>query len=168
MIVGALRVKNEGRWLGEVLDALKPVCRHLFVFDDRSTDDTVTVAKAHGGYVIQTPFDGLNEARDKTFLSRQIINFIGVGHWVLMIDGDFMLCIRVVHVEVAFMLDSLDSCASLALKQCYQRIGNLPRHAMRRCEARELIPRWCEYDLSVYALIAWRTHTPEDYVRIVG
>lgn len=91
MIVAALRVKNEGRWLGEVLDALKPVCQHLFVFDDHSADNTVQVAKEHGGYVIRTPFEGLNEARDKTFLSRQIINCIGVGHWVLMIDGDEVL-----------------------------------------------------------------------------
>lgn len=91
MIVAALRVKNEGRWLGEVLDALKPICRHIFVFDDHSTDDTVEVAQKHGGYVISTPFEGLNEARDKTFLSRQIINSISDGHWVLMVDGDEVL-----------------------------------------------------------------------------
>ncbi len=89
MIVGAMRVKNESRWISQALRSILPVCSSIFVFDDHSTDRTTLMAYDYAT-VIQSPFpdDGKpDEARDKTFLVERIIRACG-RCWILMIDGD--------------------------------------------------------------------------------
>lgn len=91
MIAGMLRVKNEARWITEVIAALHPVCERIFVMDDHSTDGTVDLAEQAGAVVWPTPFDGMDEARDKSAFVRQIARFEPGATWCLCVDGDEIL-----------------------------------------------------------------------------
>jgi hypothetical protein len=59
--------------------------------DDHSADATAEIAKASGAVVFESPFTGLDEGRDKTWLVEQIAKDQEQGSWVLMIDGDEIL-----------------------------------------------------------------------------
>ncbi len=89
-ILACLRVKNEARWIAQVLQSIQPLCQRILVFDDRSTDDTVEIALNRGAEVIRSPFDGLNEARDKAYLLDEYL-IPADPDWVLAIDGDEIL-----------------------------------------------------------------------------
>lgn len=89
-IVAALRVKNEARWIAEVLWSLT-WCNKIYVMDDHSDDGTAEIAKAAGAAVLHSPFTGLDEARDKGWLTQTIAEDQPHGTWVLMIDGDEVL-----------------------------------------------------------------------------
>lgn len=86
-----LRVRNEARWLSEVLGALKPVCERLFVMDDKSTDGTDEIARQCGATVMLSPFCGIDESRDKDWLLGHVQSECPAGTWVLCIDGDEVL-----------------------------------------------------------------------------
>lgn len=87
-----LRVKNESRWIAEVIQSLLPLCDRVFVFDDHSEDDTKTITQQQGSAmrVFSSPFSGLNEARDKNWLYDRVIAECE-PRWVLCIDGDEVL-----------------------------------------------------------------------------
>jgi glycosyltransferase involved in cell wall biosynthesis len=89
---GLLRVKNESRWIERTLRSLQPVCKVLFVFDDHSTDGTPDLCDNLGAMVIPSPFEGLNETRDKNHLQEALYREVGPFRpgqdWALMIDGD--------------------------------------------------------------------------------
>lgn len=89
--VAMLRVKNEGRWMAEVLESLLPLCERIFVMDDHSTDDTVDVCTRYPGVmVLSSPFQGMNESRDKNWLYDRIMAFCE-PEWILCVDGDEVL-----------------------------------------------------------------------------
>jgi glycosyltransferase involved in cell wall biosynthesis len=54
--------------------------------DDHSTDNTVELAKAEGAEVFSSPFEGLDERRDKNWLYSIICDH--QPDWILAIDGD--------------------------------------------------------------------------------
>ncbi len=89
-MVVALRVKNEARWIGEVLDAVN-WAKAVYLMDDHSTDGTGSIAKSHGVTVLDSPFQGFDEARDKDWLVEQVAKENADGTWVLMQDGDEVL-----------------------------------------------------------------------------
>jgi glycosyltransferase involved in cell wall biosynthesis len=86
-IAGMLRVKNEARWIGRVLESLKGVCDDVFVLDDHSSDKTGTIAAEHGAHVIYSSFNGIDETRDKNYLVA-CIKRAANPDWILHIDGD--------------------------------------------------------------------------------
>lgn len=87
-IAGMLRVKNESRWIEQVIKSIKPLCNAgIFVLDDHSTDNTVELAEHAGACTLKSKFTGINETRDKTFLLKHIIEMENPD-WVLHIDGD--------------------------------------------------------------------------------
>jgi glycosyltransferase involved in cell wall biosynthesis len=86
-IVGMLRVKNEARWIERVLRSMFPVCEQVYVFDDSSTDDTPLIcAKFPNVSLFASPFEGVQEVRDKNWLLEQVET--SGADWVLHIDGD--------------------------------------------------------------------------------
>lgn len=90
--VGALRVKNEARWIRRSIESILPLCERVVVFDDHSTDTTPNILacmRFQGAAVetIQSPFEGLDEARDKNHL----LDHVRPADWVIMIDGDEIL-----------------------------------------------------------------------------
>lgn len=86
-IVGMLRIKDEARWIDRVLRSLLPACEEVIVLDDHSTDDTVEICRSFLGVtVIESPFEGVREDRDKNFLLEKV-EATGATH-VIHIDGD--------------------------------------------------------------------------------
>lgn len=88
-MIGMLRVKNEARWIGEVISSIQPHCSQVLVLDDHSTDETPQIAEACGATVFPSPFDGLDESRDKNFLLDRARETGDT--WCLHIDGDEIL-----------------------------------------------------------------------------
>jgi glycosyltransferase involved in cell wall biosynthesis len=86
--VCAMRVKNEAEHIEEVIRSVLPLCDIAVVFDDHSTDNTMEICRGFGDRVriIQSPFSGLDEARDKNALLAQLGG--SRADWVLWIDGD--------------------------------------------------------------------------------
>lgn len=100
-IAAMLRVKNEARWIEQVIDSILPLSSDIVVLDDHSTDDTVAIANGAGATVIPSPFEGLDEARDKNFLLGAVM--ATKADWVLCIDGDEVLepsGIEKIHLEL--------------------------------------------------------------------
>jgi glycosyltransferase involved in cell wall biosynthesis len=90
-VLGAMRVKNEAVHLREVLARMLPLCARVLVFDDHSTDETAAVCASFGDRVtvFPSPFDGLDESRDKNHLLAKVVD--ARPEWVLWIDGDEVL-----------------------------------------------------------------------------
>lgn len=89
--VGLLRVKNESRWIARVLASIVPLCAAIFLLDDHSDDDTVALAASADPKVtvLHSPFEGIDEARDKTWLLSEAAK--ESPDWALVIDGDEVL-----------------------------------------------------------------------------
>lgn len=88
-MVAMLRVRNEARWIREVVESIQPVCWAAVVLDDHSEDETPEICESLGCNVFRSEFEGLDEARDKNFLLRKAIEMDPV--WILAIDGDEVL-----------------------------------------------------------------------------
>ena len=92
-VVGLMRVKNEARWIEASIRSILPICDRVMVLDDHSTDDTAAICETLPAVsVVRSPFDGLNEARDKNYLLDLARGF----DWAVMIDGDEVLA----HADV--------------------------------------------------------------------
>jgi len=91
-----IRCRNEERWIEEVIQSTFQLCEHVFVLDDHSTDRTAAFARRLGRHngdrvtVFESPFEGLNESRDKNWLYDQIIRLCA-PEWILCLDGDEVL-----------------------------------------------------------------------------
>ncbi len=100
-VFGLLRIKNEARWIADVIASALPVCERVFVLDDHSDDGTPELCdKISGVSVFRSTFAGLDERRDKNFLLAQAMACVPGAHldrderspfWALAIDGDELL-----------------------------------------------------------------------------
>lgn len=90
--VAMLRIHNEARWIKEVIQSTFQLCDRVFILDDHSTDGTLDIIRNIDPrvIVIESPFTGLNESRDKNYLYDQIIANCR-PEWILCIDGDEVL-----------------------------------------------------------------------------
>ena len=92
-----LRIKNESRWIRQVLESIYPICHRIFILDDHSTDNTIQICQEFSNVVlIQSPFDTLDESRDKNWLYDQVLSsplYAGFQwpEWLICIDGDEVL-----------------------------------------------------------------------------
>lgn len=90
-IVGALRVRNEARWIRRSIESISPICERVHVFDDNSEDDTVAICESVPGVVVyRSPFNTTDEARDKNLMLDQVDKG-GGADWIIVIDGDEVL-----------------------------------------------------------------------------
>jgi glycosyltransferase involved in cell wall biosynthesis len=88
MTVGMLRVRNEARWIGRSILSILPLCDRVLVLDDHSGDGTPRIcAGLPKVEVIDSPFTGTDEVRDKNFLLERA----GGASWIIAIDGDEVL-----------------------------------------------------------------------------
>jgi glycosyltransferase involved in cell wall biosynthesis len=92
---GCLRIKNEARWIERVIKSIQPLCDRIFVLDDHSTDGTPELCSALGCDVLESPFTGVDESRDKNYLLQRIWSEVkpklrgpGSTDWIVCIDGD--------------------------------------------------------------------------------
>jgi glycosyltransferase involved in cell wall biosynthesis len=81
-----LRVQDEARWIDRVIRAMWQCCDRIVVFDDDSVDNTVAICESMNATVYRSPFEGLNEAKDKNFLLEKVEELN--PDWVLHLDGD--------------------------------------------------------------------------------
>jgi glycosyltransferase involved in cell wall biosynthesis len=96
---GVMRIKNEARWIGRVIEAQLPLVEKLYIFDDHSGDETLEICSSYEKVqVFRSPFDDLDESRDKQWLLDQLISDLPWAeinadspHWVLALDGDEIL-----------------------------------------------------------------------------
>jgi glycosyltransferase involved in cell wall biosynthesis len=86
-----MRIKNEAAQIHEVLSRALCLCQRVFVFDDHSVDETPQICQSFGERVtvFPSPYEGVDEARDKNYLLRKVIETN--PEWVLWIDGDEVL-----------------------------------------------------------------------------
>lgn len=93
MIVGMMRVKNEARWISAAIVSLAGACERIHVLDDHSTDETPKLCQNFGDRIVlhSSPFEGLDEARDKNYLLDRIRLAETKASWILAIDGDELL-----------------------------------------------------------------------------
>lgn len=91
-ILGVMRIKNEERWIRESIASQLPLCEHIIVFDDHSTDSTRIIVRdfSERCSLIQSSFEGVDEVRDKNYLLREHVLPMA-PEWVLWIDGDEVL-----------------------------------------------------------------------------
>lgn len=114
-----LRVKNESRWIDEVIRSIYPVCHRIFILDDHSSDNTVEICTRFPNVTaIHSSFSGLDESRDKEYLYESVLTAYGQSchgaHWplwILAIDGDEVLDQRDLPALFALMTGHPDVAA---------------------------------------------------------
>ncbi len=101
-IFGMLRIKNEGRWIVQVLNSILPLCERVFILDDSSSDGTPELCEqlSEKITVIRSQFEGFDESRDRERLLERVLGCVSDVHlrgderspfWALAIDGDEIL-----------------------------------------------------------------------------
>ncbi|MDD5370507.1 MAG: glycosyltransferase family 2 protein [Anaerolineaceae bacterium] len=137
VITGLMRIKNEARWIGRCLSSLFPLCERVVVFDDHSTDNTREICAAIPNVtVLESPFEGLDEARDKNWLLDQVRE---TTEWVFMHDGDEVLAPGSAEIiRNAIQAHSAIDCFSLRLRYLWnsetqERVDGVYVHAQRAC-----------------------------------
>jgi glycosyltransferase involved in cell wall biosynthesis len=83
-ISAVIIVKNGERYLERVLRPLAALCDDIVVLDSLSTDNTVTIAKAHGARVEQQTFLGYGP-------QKRLAVSMAKYEWVLSLDADEVL-----------------------------------------------------------------------------
>jgi glycosyltransferase involved in cell wall biosynthesis len=97
LVSAMLRIKNESRWIRDVLKPIHPLCNRVFIMDDHSTDNTAEVCREFPRVVLfESPFDSLDESRDKNWLYDRILEYPEYENWqwpnwLICIDGDEVL-----------------------------------------------------------------------------
>ncbi len=86
-----MRIKNEERWLKEVLDSIALTADGIVIFDDGSTDRTPEICRAHPAVLEYHRQENpvLDEVRDKNILLKLALKH--QPEWILCIDGDEIL-----------------------------------------------------------------------------
>jgi|HubBroStandDraft_4_1064222.scaffolds.fasta_scaffold03171_16 glycosyltransferase involved in cell wall biosynthesis len=120
-VVGALRIRNEERWIERSIRSFLPICEHVYVLDDHSGDSTVDICRSVPEVtVFESPFTGLDEARDKSYLlDRATVEFPCPVDWVCFWDGDEALAPGAADVLTAAMRHAPRSVRALALPIWY-------------------------------------------------
>lgn len=90
VIAGMLRVRNEARWIERCISSILPLCDRVFVMDDHSDDATLSICQSFQKVTaFESPFQGLNESRDKNWLLDLVVR--DQPDWILALDGDEVL-----------------------------------------------------------------------------
>lgn len=91
VIFAMMNIRNEDRWLREVLDNAARICDGIIVYDDGSTDRTQEICQVHPAVVAyqQGAETQTDKARDKNRMYAMAKEF--KYDWLLCIDGDELL-----------------------------------------------------------------------------
>jgi O-antigen biosynthesis protein len=88
-VYSIMRIKNEGRWIKRVVESQMPIVERMLIFDDHSTDNTREICRSFEKVtLIESPFEGLQETRDKNYLMERLEEIASPGDPVLALDGD--------------------------------------------------------------------------------
>ncbi len=116
-VIGTMRIKNESQWIKRSIESQLGICDKVLVLDDGSTDDTRDIVRGFGTrcVLIESPFEGVDEGRDKSFLLKHLI--AADPEWALWIDGDEVLEDRATALLYQEMQER--SFGSLSMKVLY-------------------------------------------------
>jgi glycosyltransferase involved in cell wall biosynthesis len=97
---GMYRIRNEAKWIKEVIESALPLCERIFIMDDHSDDGTYEICQEFDDRqvtVFRSPFQpgDLDETRDKNWLYKKILDAYPTDEhgyhwpgWICCIDGD--------------------------------------------------------------------------------
>lgn len=89
-VLGVYRIKNEARWIKESLEMTRQIAKEVLVLDDHSEDNTIPICRSVPGVtVIESPYQGLDEVRDKNYLFMLAVS--RKPDWIIWMDGDEVL-----------------------------------------------------------------------------
>ena len=90
-IICMMNIKNEDRWLREVLDTIAGVADGIVVLDDGSTDQTPQICREHPAVIdfYRQENVPLDKVRDKNHILRMAL--AQKPDWILCLDGDEVL-----------------------------------------------------------------------------
>lgn len=108
VIFAMMNIRNEDRWLREVLDNAARICDGIVVYDDGSTDGTPDICQTHPAVVAyqRVAESQTDKARDKNRLLGMAREFL--CDWILCIDGDELLELSAPRR----ILETLDRCSA--------------------------------------------------------
>ncbi len=108
VIFAMMNIRNEDRWLREVLDNAARICDGIIVYDDGSTDKTPDICKVHPAVVAYSRCEEseTDKARDKNRMYAMVKEHS--FDWLLCIDGDELL----EPTAPARMLEAIHTCTS--------------------------------------------------------
>ncbi|NUO20071.1 glycosyltransferase [bacterium] len=91
VIFAMMNIRNEDRWLREVLDSAARICDGIIVYDDGSTDKTPDICRIHPAVTAyrQEIESETDKARDKNRMFAMALEH--KFDWMLCIDGDEVL-----------------------------------------------------------------------------
>lgn len=90
-VIGMMRIKNEERWIAQVLEKASGIVDGFVILDDGSTDRTPQICKSFPNilhYEVQQE-NTVDEARDKNKLLKLALSYN--PEWILALDGDEVL-----------------------------------------------------------------------------
>lgn len=105
-IFGMTRVKNEARWIRNVLNSYLPLCERIWVLCDHPTDFTDEIAERLDSRitVIRSPFpETVDETRDKNLLISRVMGSVSDVH----LRGDESSPYAAIHFDGDEQLDPL-------------------------------------------------------------
>jgi len=90
-IICIMRIRNEERWLKDVLDSIEPAVTGIVILDDGSTDRTPQICRSHPAVVDYRRIDEAlrDQTRDKNLALQLALK--QQPDWILGLDGDEML-----------------------------------------------------------------------------
>lgn len=94
MIVGLTRIRNEAEIIQDTLDHMSEFCERIYVYDDASTDDTVSICKAHPKVAkvlvnpVWKPNRIVEEYRNRQDLLEMARRDTPAADWFIYMDAD--------------------------------------------------------------------------------
>lgn len=132
-IFGLMVTKDEGsRYLGPVLRRLQSLVDEVFVFDDRSEDDTVGIASKEGAHVhvreVDRPSFLENESAFRLNGQRAFEKALGPkqGDWILCLDADEMLSFEDREREVLEQLTEAGRPVKFRVAEAFDLVNGQP------------------------------------------
>lgn len=89
-ILTLYRIKNEETYIQRSIESCIEMSDKIIILDNHSTDSTESICKSFGDKIdfVSSPFDDINEARDKDFLMSYVFKSYSPPDWFMCFDGD--------------------------------------------------------------------------------
>lgn len=126
-VLGMMRVRNEARWISDVIRAQLPLAERIFILDDHSNDGTPELCSQFPEVTLfRSEFEGLDESRDRQWLLDQVIKAVPPAQinrdspwFVLALDGDEVLENSAANQIREALEEGAVHCLSLRILYCW-------------------------------------------------
>jgi hypothetical protein len=126
-VLGMMRVRNEARWICDVIRVQLPLVERIFILDDHSNDGTPDLCSQFPEVTLfRSTFEGLDETRDRQWLLDQVIQAVPAAQvnrdspwFVLALDGDEVLEKSAPNQIREVLNEAAIHCLSLRILYCW-------------------------------------------------